>query len=84
MKKTMLILTLILSFYSCGKETTTEKVKSSSNSFQRTMKKGYHRVTEFTCLKGKLECETQKTKNRISEAKEEIVDETKELTNKLD
>lgn len=83
MIKTILIFSLLTRSLTFAKESTPEKIKQSSNSLQRFANKSYHRVSEFFCFKSQIECDAEKASNRISEAKDNIIDKTNELINKI-
>jgi len=65
-------------------QSTTEKAKATGNDVKREVKKAGHRVEETLCTGNKVECAAEKAKNRTVEAKDSVVDHTKEAKDKLD
>lgn len=71
-----------------AEETLKEKGEAAANTAVRVVNKGVNRTQEALCgaLTGdsKLQCLAKKTKNRIVENKDAVVDKVKEEKNKID
>ena len=65
-------------------QSTVEKAKATGNDVKREVKKGVHRVGEALCTGTKAECAAEKAKHRVTETKDAVVDEAKEIKDKLD
>ena len=61
-----------------------EKAKATGNDVKREAKKGANRVGETLCTGTKAECAAKKGKHRVEEAKDKVVDEAKEVKDKVD
>lgn len=76
-----LLLTLPHAF---AEQTKGEKFEDGTADAKRELKKSGHRVEEFFCKEGDLECAAKKGKNRVLEAKDATIDKTKEVKNRVD
>jgi hypothetical protein len=65
-------------------QSNTEKVKAGANDVKREVKKDAHRVEEELCTGTKAQCAGRKVKHRAQEGKDSVVDEGKELKDKVD
>jgi hypothetical protein len=72
-----LLALLALAGASASAQTTAQKAKATGNDVKRAVKKDVHRVGEALCTGTKAECAEQKFKNRVTEAKDTVVDKVK-------
>ena len=71
-----------------AEETVGEKAQATTKSVKRSGKKGIHRASEAMCgtLTGdnKLQCLAKKSKNRVEEGKDAVIDKGSEMKNAVD
>lgn len=78
------LLALSLSAPLSAEETALEKNKKQSNSSVRAIKKGMNRVGEALCVGSEIKCSAGKAGNRVTEAKDSVIDGAKAAKEKLD
>jgi hypothetical protein len=65
-------------------ETAGEKLDNTVNSAKSTGKKAMNRTSESLCTGSKTECEQQKAKNHMNEAKDSAANKANETQEKLE
>lgn len=81
---TMFLSAGLFSIVSIAEETVQEKIEVQSKDVKRSVKKGYHKAKEMTCLKSDEKCLKQKLKYRRMELIEQMEDHIAELKGKMD
>lgn len=85
MKKSIFV-TALLGFvaFANAEQSVGEKMKESGREAKSSVKKGFNRVEEKTCLEGDAECAAEKAKNRAKEGGSWVKDKTKDTAEKVD
>ncbi len=83
MRTAICCLCLTLASTSVFAQSATDKARATGNDVKRGVNKAVDRTKEALCTGTKLECETRKAKNHLTETKDEVVDKVKEEKDKL-
>jgi uncharacterized low-complexity protein len=85
MKALILALALVgLTTVAHAEETMGEKAEVKAHNTKRAMKKGAHKASEATCMKGDAKCMADKVDHRTSETGDVMNDKATEMKNKMD